>query len=120
MTQPVTITGIRTVDFPPSPTGAHQLAKVDFKVGSVFTFTNAMLGWSPLKGARLWLQPVRKDNSPKPTMMLATEINEAVLAAAKRAFEAIGGVYPELAEPRQPEVSAAVALVRQIEQRDNA
>lgn len=118
----VTIKGIRLMDFPPSPTGAYQLAKIDFSIEGVMTMTNAMLGWAPHKGARIWLQPAMKDRSNKTTVLMATHLNDAILVAAKRAFEAIGGVYPNGGEvtpyePRQPELSAAVALVRQVEAR---
>ena len=76
-----------------------------------------MLGWAPAKGPRLWLQAMRKSGSNHPTIFPAKEVSEAVLAAAKQAYEGIGGTYPE--QPG-PEISAAVALVQEIEKRDAA
>lgn len=117
MSIPVTITSIRRVDFPPSPTGAYQLAKFDFKIAGLFSYSNAMLGWAPAKGPRLWLQAMRKSGSNYPTIFPAKELSEAVLAAAKQAYEGIGGTYPA---QQAPEISAAVALVQEIEKRDAA
>ncbi len=126
----VTITAIhRLPDWEPSPTGAVGLARFNYRIKGLLYGKHAVLGWSPYKGARVWLQPSAKGQALKSQITLENDVAAAMLKRAKTAFEALGGEYPNGGETIPypgpdatpgPEVSAAVDLVRQIEQRDAA
>lgn len=125
----VMITAIhRLPDWAPSPTGAVGLARFNYKIKGILTGKHAVLGWSPYKGPRVWLQPAAKGQPLKAQITLQDEVAAAMLDRARKAYEALGGEYPNggktipFPDRDAPvrEISAAVDLVRQIEERDAA
>ena len=63
----VTIKGIRLMDFPPSPTGAYQLAKIDFSIEGVMTMKSAGAGLRPSR-PRDWRVERRPSARSKPSV----------------------------------------------------
>lgn len=110
----ITVQSVARVEREPNAKGVKHLAYCTLQLGSLLTLQGCLLVQHPKFGRVIWAPSLA--NSPndwKTGVKLGDDLRKACAEAASAAYDAL-----ERADARpQAPLSAAVALVRQIEQR---
>lgn len=113
----ITVTSIARVEREPNKKGTKHLAYCTLKIGDLLTLEGCLLVQHPQFGRVIWAPSVaNQPNNWKASVKLGNAFRDACAEVASAAYDAM------VANDNRtnPAISAAVELVRQVEQRDAA
>lgn len=112
----ITVTGLKTVQREPLK-DATIIAIFDVDIAGIIELRGCALADSPKRGRIVWTPPcLQKPGDPERAIRLSAEVREMIVAAANSAYDA----FVAHRTANDFHLSAAVALVREIEARDAA
>jgi hypothetical protein len=113
----ISVTSIARVEREPNKKGTKHLAYCTIKVGELLTLEGCLLVDHPQFGRVIWAPSfANQPNNWKQGVKLGDGLRKACADAASAAYDALASNDNQTS----PAISAAVELVRQVEQRDAA